>query len=50
MLTGNEADKPVKRCEDLARPVKEDMEGWGVHVFSATMEGELDVNSMAKVK
>ena len=44
MLTGYEAiDELVKRCEELARPVKEDMKGWGVNVFGAATEGELEL-------
>ena len=46
MLTGYEAiDELVRSCEELARPVKEDMKGWGVDVFGATTEGELEIVS-----
>ena len=49
MLTGYEAiDELVKRCEELARPVKEDMKGWGVNVFGATTEGELEIVSFER--
>ena len=49
MLTGYEAiDELVKRCEELARPVKEDMKGWGVDVFGATTEGELEIVSFER--
>ena len=44
MLTGYEAiDELVKRCEELAKPVREDMKGWGVNVFGAATEGELEL-------
>lgn len=46
MWTGYEAiDELVKRCEELAKPVKEDMKGWGVNVFGAATEGELEIVS-----
>ena len=49
MLTGYEAiDELVKSCEDLAKPVKEDMKGWGVDVFGATTEGELEIVSFER--
>ena len=49
MLTGYEAiDELVKSCEELARPVKEDMKGWGVDVFGATTEGELEIVSFER--
>ena len=49
MLTGYEAiDELVKRCDELARPVKEDMKGWGVDVFGATTEGELEIVSFER--
>ena len=44
MLTGYEAvDELVKRCEELAKPVKEDMKSWGVNVFGAATEGALEL-------
>ena len=44
MLTGYQAiDELVKRCEELARPLKEDMKGWGVNMFGAATEGELEL-------
>lgn len=49
MLTGYEAiDELVKRCEELARPLKEDMKGWGVNVFGAATEGKLDLVSVER--
>ena len=46
MLTGYDAiDKLVKQCEDLAKPVREDMKGWGVNIFGAAMECELEIVS-----
>ena len=49
MLTGYEAvDELVKRCEELAKPVKEDMKGWGVNVFGAATEGELELVNLER--
>lgn len=49
MWTGYEAiDKLVKRCEELAIPVKEDMKGWGVNVLGAANEGELEMVSFER--
>ena len=49
MLKGYEAiDELVKKCDELARPVKEDMKGWGVNVFGATTEGELEIVSFER--
>ena len=49
MLTGYEAvDELVKRCEELAKPVKEDMKGWGVNVFGAATEGELEIVNLER--
>ena len=49
MWTGYEAiDELVKRCEELAKPVKEDMKGWGVNVFGAATEGELELASFER--
>ena len=49
MWTGYEAiDELVKRCEELAKPVKKDMEGWGVNVFGAATEGELELASFER--
>ena len=46
MWTGYEAvDELVKRCEGLGRPVAEEMKKWGVDVFGATKDGELDLVS-----
>lgn len=44
MWTGYEAvDELVKRCEALGKPVAEEMKKWGVNVFGATKDGELDL-------
>ena len=49
MLTGYEAiDELIKRCEELAKPVREDMKGWGVNVFGAATEGELELVSLER--
>ena len=49
MWTGYEAiDELVKRCEELAKPVKEDMRSWGVNVFGAATEGELELVSFER--
>lgn len=49
MWTGYEAiDELVKRCEELAVPVKEDMKNWGVDVFGAATEGELEMVSFER--
>ena len=44
MWTGYEAvDELVKRCEALGRPVAEEMKKWGLDVFGAAKDGELDL-------
>lgn len=49
MWTGYEAiDELVKQCEELAKPVKEDMKGWGVNAFGAATEGELELVSFER--
>ena len=49
MWTGYEAiDELVKRCEELAKPVKDDMKGWGVNVFGAATGGELELVSFER--
>lgn len=49
MWTGYEAiDELVKRCEELAKPLKEDMKGWGVNLFGAATEGELELVSFER--
>lgn len=49
MWTGYEAiDELVKRCEELAVPVKEDMKSWGVNVFGAATEGEFEMVSFER--
>ena len=47
MWTGYEAvDELVKRCEALGKPVAEEMKKWGVDVFGATTNGELELVSI----
>ena len=47
MWKGYEAvDELVKRCETLGKPVAEDMKKWGVDVFGASVNGELEVVSI----
>lgn len=49
MWTGYAAiDELVKQCEELAKPVKENMKGWGVNVFGAATEGELELASFER--
>ena len=44
MWKGYEAvDELVKRCESLGKPVAEDMKKWGVDVFGASTNGELEI-------
>ena len=44
MWTGYEAvDELVKRCEALGKPVAEEMKRWGVDVFGASTNGELEL-------
>ncbi|KAK4695899.1 hypothetical protein P7C71_g1938, partial [Lecanoromycetidae sp. Uapishka_2] len=39
MWTGYEAvDQLVKQCEDLGKPLKEDMKAWGVDVYGAELD------------
>lgn len=46
MWTGYEAvDLLVKQCENLGKPLKEDMKAWGVDVYGAAKGGELDLVS-----
>ncbi len=49
MLTGYEAvDKLVNRCEDISRPLKEDMKRWGVDVFGGPTGSELELVSFSR--
>jgi len=49
MLTGYEAvDALVKHCEDISRPLKEDMKRWGVDVFGGATGGELELVSFSR--
>ena len=51
MWTGYEAvDELVKRCEDLGKPVAEEMKKWGVNVFGASKDGELDLVEFDNMK
>ena len=44
MWTGYEAvDLLVKQCENLGKPLQEDMKVWGVDVYGAAKSGELDL-------
>ena len=46
MWTGYEAvDDLVRQCEALGRPVANEMKKWGVDVFGAAKDGELDIVS-----
>lgn len=48
MWTGYEAvDMLVKKCEEISKPLKADMEAWGVNVFGASMDGELELTSFS---
>ena len=48
MWTGYEAvDKLVKRCEEISKPLKADMETWGVNIFGAASDGELELTSFS---
>ena len=51
MWTGYEAvDELVTRCEALGKPVSEDMKRWGVDVYGAAKNGELDLVNFDNVK
>jgi len=51
MWTGYEAvDELVKQCEALGKPVAEEMQKWGVDVFGASKDGELELVSFGDVK
>jgi SWI/SNF-related matrix-associated actin-dependent regulator 1 of chromatin subfamily A len=46
MFTGYEAiDSLVKRCEELGKPLFEEMNKWGFDVFGAAKGGELEMTS-----
>ena len=48
MWTGYEAvDELVRRCDDLGKPLKEDMKRWGLDVFGAA-NGELETVSFER--
>ena len=48
MWTGYEAvDRLVSQCEALGRPVADEMKKWGVDVFGASKDGELDLVSFS---
>ena len=50
MWTGYEAvDELVKRCEALGRPVAEEMKKWGVDVFGAAKDGELNLVNFEQI-
>lgn len=51
MWTGYEAvDELVTRCEALGKPVAEDMKRWGVDVYGAAKNGELDLVNFDDIK
>ena len=51
MWTGYEAvDELVSRCEALGKPVAEDMKRWGVDVYGAAKNGELDLVTFDDIK
>ena len=51
MWTGYEAvDELVKSCEALGKPVAEEMQKWGVDVFGASKDGELELVSFGHLK
>ena len=51
MWTGYEAvDELVRRCEALGKPVAEAMQRWGVDVYGAAKDGELDLVSFDDIK
>lgn len=51
MWTGYEAvDELVAQCEALGKPVAEDMKKWGVNVFGAATQGELELTSFDDIK
>jgi len=51
MWTGYEAvDELVTRCEALGKPVAEDMKRWGVDVYGAARNGELDLVNFEDIK
>ena len=51
MWAGYEAvDELVRRCEDLGKPVAEEMKKWGVNIFGASKEGELDLVDFNNMK
>ncbi|KAK2786257.1 hypothetical protein FQN53_006811 [Emmonsiellopsis sp. PD_33] len=47
MWTGYEAvDALVSKCEELGKPVANEMKKWGVDIFGAKTEGELEIVSL----
>ena len=48
MWAGYEAvDNLVKQCEEISKPLKLDMEAWGVDVFGASTDGEFELTSFS---
>ncbi|KAL6715733.1 DNA-dependent ATPase fun30 [Lecanora helva] len=48
MWAGYEAvDSLVRQCEEISKPLKADMEAWGVDVFGASTDGELGLTSFS---
>ena len=51
MWTGYEAvDELVARCDALGKPVAEEMKKWGVNVFGAAIQGELELTTFDDIK
>lgn len=50
MWTGYEAvDSLVRQCEALGKPIAEEMKKWGVDIFGAAKEGELELVNFDRV-
>ena len=49
MWTGYEAvDSLVKKCDDISKPLKADMQAWGMDAFGASTDGEFDLTSFSR--
>lgn len=49
MWTGYEAiDELVKQCEEISKPLKEDMRAWGFDIFGAATNGEIELASFSR--
>ena len=48
MWTGYEAvDRLVKQCEEISKPLKAEMEAWGVNILGASIDGELELTTFS---